>query len=76
MTDEDKASMVTLSPLTELLIDIARAGMNEPKLDPRDPDPSREGIFRYHNCWKCQDGKKACVNGAPSRCEYPHARND
>lgn len=44
--------------------------------DPRDPDPTREGIFRYHNCWKCQSGKKACVNGSPSRCDYPHARND
>lgn len=29
-SNEDKASLVTLNPLTDLLIDIARAGMNEP----------------------------------------------
>jgi hypothetical protein len=46
------------------------------KPDPRDPDPSREGIFRNHNCWKCQSGKKPCINGSPSRCDYPQARND
>lgn len=45
-------------------------------VDPRDPDPSREGIFRDHNCSRCQSGAKPCVNGNPNRCEYPHARND
>lgn len=48
-------------------------------LNPEDfmgPDYSREGIFVYHNCYKCRDGKKPCVNGAPNRCDYPHARND
>ncbi|MCG3776524.1 MAG: hypothetical protein JW395_3383 [Nitrospira sp.] len=44
--------------------------------DPRDPDPTREGIFRDHNCWRCEHGKKPCKNGNPSNCEYPHARND
>lgn len=44
--------------------------------DPRDPDPSRTGIFRGHNCWRCQSGVKPCVNGTPDRCEYPRARND
>jgi hypothetical protein len=48
----------------------------EGRLDPREPDPSREGIFRDHNCWKCQNGAKPCANGSPNRCEYPHARND
>lgn len=46
------------------------------KRDSRDPDYSREGIFQTHNCWKCSDGKKPCVNGHPHRCEYLHARND
>ncbi|MFA7308374.1 MAG: hypothetical protein WC026_17085 [Hyphomicrobium sp.] len=46
------------------------------KLDPRDPDLSRPGIFRDHNCYRCDSGKKPCVVGNPSRCEYPHARND
>ena len=50
--------------------------MPKPAVDPRDPDYSREGIFQTHNCWKCKDGAKSCVQGAPNRCEYPHARND
>lgn len=45
-------------------------------LDPRDPDPSRSGIFRDHNCWKCRNGALPCVNPHPGRCDYPHARND
>ena len=45
-------------------------------IDPRYPDPSRDGIFRDHNCWKCQSGTKPCVVGNPRQCEYPHARND
>lgn len=45
-------------------------------LDPRDPDRTREGMFQYHNCWKCQHGAKPCVNGSPSRCDFPQARND
>ena len=45
-------------------------------VDPRDPDPSREGIFRDHNCWKCHSGEKPCVVGNPRQCEYPRARND
>lgn len=45
-------------------------------LDPRDPDPSRPGIFRDHNCWKCKDGAEPCVKSNPRQCEYPHARND
>lgn len=45
-------------------------------LDPRDPDPSRPGIFRDHNCSYCQSGKSPCIQGNPNQCEYPHARND
>jgi hypothetical protein len=45
--------------------------------DPRDPDPTREGIFRDHNCWKCDNGKRPCVQREHRGwCEYPHARND
>lgn len=44
--------------------------------DPRDPDPSQDGIFRDHNCWRCDNGTKPCVIGNPHKCEYPHARND
>jgi hypothetical protein len=45
-------------------------------LDPRDPDYSREGIFVYHNCYRCDSGAKPCVRGNTNQCEYPHARND
>jgi hypothetical protein len=49
---------------------------DEPQRDPRDPDPSRAGIFRDHNCWKCRNGAHPCVAGNPLRCEYPRARNE
>jgi hypothetical protein len=45
-------------------------------LDPRDPDRSREGIFVYHNCYRCEHGKKPCVQGGSHRCDNPRARND
>jgi hypothetical protein len=45
------------------------------RVDPREDDPSREGIFRSHNCSRCQSGAKPCVRGATNRCEYPIARN-
>jgi hypothetical protein len=53
---------------------LAAAGLQSP--DPREDDPTREGIFRSHNCSRCQDGAKPCVRGATNRCEYPRARND
>jgi hypothetical protein len=43
------------------------------------PDPTKEGIFRDHNCWKCRSGELPCPFQKPGReylCEYPHARND
>lgn len=33
-------------------------------------------MFRCHNCWKCDSGETPCVQGDPSQCEFPHARND
>jgi len=56
-------------------LDEFEATIRQPR-DPRDPDPSRPGIFRDHNCWKCKDGAEPCVKGNPRQCEYPHARND
>jgi hypothetical protein len=44
--------------------------------DGREPDPTKEGIFRDHRCWRCKDGTLPCVQKLPNRCEYPHARND
>lgn len=58
------------------------SGWSEDYPDPEDDhaemrdDPSKSGIFRSHNCWRCSDGEKPCVNGAPNRCAYPYARND
>jgi len=48
----------------------------QPPIDPRDPDPSRAGIFRNHNCGYCDNGKLPCKQGHPHRCSNPHARND
>lgn len=46
-------------------------------LDPRDPDPTREGIFQYHDCYRCEHGRMPCVRGGnPGKCPYPRARND
>lgn len=47
-----------------------------PAVDPREDDPTREGIFRSHNCWKCSHGAKPCVQGGWNRCDNPRARND
>ncbi len=44
--------------------------------DPRDPHPTRTGIFRDHNCWACKDGAQPCREGSSNLCSYPHARND
>jgi hypothetical protein len=47
--------------------------------DPRDSHPTREGIFRLHNCWKCNNGadlSKCPTPKTPGNCGYPHARND
>lgn len=40
------------------------------------PDPTREGIFRDHNCWLCENGKLPCLEKDSSRCSNPYARND
>jgi hypothetical protein len=45
-------------------------------IDPRDPDYSRPGIFAYHNCSGCNDGKMPCRNRHPHQCDWPRARND
>ena len=46
-----------------------------PPLDPREPDYSREGVFIYHNCSGCADGKKHCIKGkAASATATPSAR--
>ena len=40
------------------------------------PDMTRAGIFQNHNCNRCSDGAKPCVQGGPHKCDNPHARND
>jgi hypothetical protein len=63
--------MSNLHPIFEALL-----APFAPKPDPRDPDNSRSGIFRYHNCSYCNDGELPCRQGAPNRCDYLRARND
>ena len=41
-----------------------------------EPDMTRTGIFQNHNCNRCSDGAKPCVQGGPHKCDNPHARND
>lgn len=40
------------------------------------PDNTKEGIFRNHRCWRCDDGRFLCTEGNPRQCDYPRARND
>jgi len=40
------------------------------------PDPTKEGIFRDHNCGGCQSGALPCLEGNPRNCSWPRARND
>lgn len=42
---------------------------------PRDAVP-RDLIFRGHNCARCASGMRECVEGNPTRCGWPRARND
>lgn len=51
-------------------------GQEGKTVDPREPDPTREGIFRDHNCSRCEDGRRICVRLDPRGCEFPVARND
>ena len=46
------------------------------EVDPREPDHSRPGIFAYHNCYRCEHGKKPCLKGNPRDCDNLFARND
>jgi len=45
-------------------------------LDNAMEDHSREGYWRYHRCWKCDNGRKPCPQAGQGGCEYPRARND
>ena len=71
-TDHDVDCYVDTSPTTT----VCRCVACREKPDPRDPDHSRSGIFVNHNCYRCRNGKLPCKQGAPNRCDYPHARND
>lgn len=43
---------------------------------PLKADPARSSIFDSHRCWKCDDGRKPCAEGAVNLCGYPRALND
>ena len=55
--------------LTEEEVTLARR-------DPREPDYTREGVFIYHNCYRCKNGTLPCRSGSPNRCDNLTARND
>lgn len=49
---------------------------DQPGIVAGDYDP-RFPIFRDHFCSRCGSGlKRACVEGNPNACSWPHARND
>lgn len=68
--------MSKVQPGANLTTGVAIGASAPRTLDPREDDPTREGIFRSHNCWRCSHGARPCARGAANRCEYPHARND
>lgn len=48
-------------------------------IDPRDPDPTREGMFTTHNCSHCANGtnlSRCPTPNRPGNCGHPRARND
>lgn len=45
-------------------------------LDPRDNDPTREGMWRSNRCCYCDSGRKPCKQGKHHLCSNPMARND
>lgn len=57
-------------PTTKSDVEREMAKAMGPRENPTHP------MFRYHNCWRCKSGELPCKQGAPNRCEYPHARND
>jgi hypothetical protein len=65
-----------MNPPGNLDVDTGAATPKSAAPDPREDDPSREGIFRSHNCWRCEHGAKPCAQGGWHRCNNPRARND
>lgn len=50
--------------------------MQEEAMGPRPDAECKAAIFRHHNCWRCDNGAKPCVEHDYNRCSYPQARND
>lgn len=67
---------MALHPIFGAILDAHLSAARLHDRDPREPDPTRDGIFRDHRCWRCQDGAQPCAEGAANRCSYPRARND
>lgn len=57
-----------------IIADVLRDFGMEKAMGPRE-NPTHP-MFRDHNCAYCGSGKTPCKQGNPSRCEFPHARND
>lgn len=78
MTDSQLRLLRALTPgWRDMPQDRAYDCMAEKWIDPRDDDPTKEGIFRDHRCWKCDDGQRHCpFKGRERDCENLRARND
>lgn len=55
-------------------IDLGRQEVD--RLDPRDDDPTREGMWRSNRCGYCDSGRNPCKQGRHNSCSNPMARND
>jgi hypothetical protein len=79
-TPEQIASKAAADKLLEEWLDEERrqadAYVAEMEMERAMFDRAAEGIFQTHRCWRCNDGKKACVEGGHRNCTYIRARND
>lgn len=62
--------------MSELAAERESTAEPEQTLDPRDDDPTREGMWRYNRCSYCDSGRKPCKQGRHNLCSNPMARND
>lgn len=62
--------------MSEISAEVEAESRPEQRLDPRDDDPTREGMWRSNRCGYCDNGRKPCKQGRHNHCSNPIARND
>jgi hypothetical protein len=65
-----KRAFANADGISRAIADAEKREALGPRKDPLHP------MFRDHNCAYCASGEKPCRQGDPSRCDYPHARDD